>query len=200
MVSIQSVIVTLPESRKVGFPLISAPGANTPIRLAPNQALNCVTSVSARQTRARGASRLTTFSMRSVEVRVDIRSLGVGRVIVRVPQQLDEPLDARVPQAFVVAEPVVGALERPGVDTAVVDASPNCSGDEASPLQGLDVLRGGGQRHPVRSGQVADGLLPPCEPLEHRPPGGVAEGAEHEIEAARTLNHVVEYVCDTGRL
>ena len=36
------------------------------------------------------------------------------------------------------------------------------------------------------------------EPLEHRPPGVVAEGAEDEVESVLMLNHMVEY--DTGGL
>ena len=40
-------------------------------------------------------------------------------------EQLDESFDPRVPEAFVAAEPAVGALERSRVDAAVVDAPAN---------------------------------------------------------------------------
>lgn len=109
-------------------------------------------------------------------------------------EQLDEPLDARIPQAFVVPEPVVGALERSRVDAAVVDASAHRPLYKASPLQGLDVLRCRGKRHPVWRRELANGLLASGEPLEHRPPGVVGEGTEDEVECACTFNHVVEYV------
>src|ERR671916_1280994 len=107
-----------------------------------------------------------------------------------MPEQLDEPLDARIPEAFVVTEPVLGALERPRVDAAVVDASTHGALHQASPLEGLDVLRRGGKRHPVWCGELADRLLALREPLEHRPPGVVAEGAEDEVESPCTFNHI----------
>src|SRR3954466_8983290 len=49
------------------FPLTSAPGVKGVLSDTPNHVLNCETSVSARQTRERGASKVTCFSMRSVE-------------------------------------------------------------------------------------------------------------------------------------
>lgn len=108
-------------------------------------------------------------------------------------EQLDEPLDARIPEAFVVTEPVVGALERPRVDAAVVDASAHGAFHKASPLEGLYVLRRRSERHPVWCGELADGLLALGQPLEHRPPSGVAEGTEDEVESLCTFNHIVEY-------
>jgi hypothetical protein len=108
-------------------------------------------------------------------------------------EQLDEPLDARIPEALVVTEPVVGALERPGVDAAVVDASAHGAFHKASPFERLYVLRRRGERHPVWRGELADGLLALGEPLEHRPPGVVAKGTEDEVESVWTFNHIVEY-------
>ena len=86
-------------------------------------------------------------------------------------QQLDKPLDARIPEAFVAAEPVVGALERAGVDADLVDAATHRAFHESGPLQGLDVLRRRGERHPMRRRELADGLLTLGEPREHRAPG-----------------------------
>ena len=108
-------------------------------------------------------------------------------------QQLGEPLDARIPEAFVVTQPVVGALERPWVDAAVVDASAYGAFHEARPLEGLYVLRRRGKRHPVWRGELADGVLALGESLEHRPPCMVTEGTEDEVESVYTFNHVVEY-------
>ena len=104
-------------------------------------------------------------------------------------EQFDEPLDACIPEAFVVTEPVVGARERPRVDAAVMDASANGALHKAGPLEGLDVLR---RREAVR-GELTGGLFAPGEALEHRPPGVVAEGAEDEVESMCTFNHIVEY-------
>src|ERR671916_190644 len=61
----------------VSRPLTSAPGVNGAASCTPNNALNCATSVRARQTRERGASRVTTFSMRSVDVEADAAALGM---------------------------------------------------------------------------------------------------------------------------
>src|SRR5215216_1532789 len=111
-----------------------------------------------------------------------------------MPEQLDEPLDACVPEAFVVAKPVVGALERAWIDATVVDASADGALHEAGPLESPDVLRGRRERDPVRRGELADRLLALGEPLEHRPSRVVAEGAEDEVESICTFNHTVEYL------
>src|SRR5689334_19244220 len=112
-------------------------------------------------------------------------------------KQLDEPLDARVPEAFVTAEPVVGASEWPRVDAAVVDTTADGAFHESCPLEGLDVLRCRSKRHLVRRGELADCLLALGEPLEHRAPGVVAKRAEDEIESGgRLFNHRVEYMVD----
>ena len=55
-------------------------------------------------------------------------------------EQLDEPLDARIPETFVIAEPIVGPLEWTRVYSAVVDASAHRPLHEAGSLEGLDVL------------------------------------------------------------
>jgi hypothetical protein len=113
-------------------------------------------------------------------------------------EQLDESLEPRIPEAFVGTKPVVGALERTRIDTAVVDASAHGAFHQAGPLQGLDVLRRCGKGHVVRCRQLADGQLPFGEPPKHGTPSVVAERTEHEVEARLSLfNHVVEYM---GRL
>src|SRR5438105_3681334 len=110
-------------------------------------------------------------------------------------EQLGEPPDARIPEAFVGAEPVVGALQRPRIDTAVVDASTHGAFHEAGPLQCLDVLRRRSERHPIWCRELADGPLPVAEPLEHGAPSRVAERPEDEVESPLSLfNHVVEYI------
>src|SRR3954462_14953401 len=74
IVSIQMVNVTCAYLGCVMLPLTSAPGLNGVASDTPNQVLNCLTSVSARHTRERGASSMTSFSMRSVDdVVVDMR-------------------------------------------------------------------------------------------------------------------------------
>ncbi len=108
-------------------------------------------------------------------------------------KQLGESLDTRIPEAFVAAEPIVGALERPRIDAAVVNSSTHGAFHEPGPLESLDVLRRGSERHPVGCGELPDRLLAFCEPLEHRTAGAVAECPEDEIESSLLFNHEVEY-------
>ena len=115
-----------------------------------------------------------------------------------MPEQLDEPFDARIPETFVRAEPVVGAFERPRVDAAVVHAPAHGALHQARPLEGLDVFRRRGERHPVRCGEVAHRLFTLGEPLEHRSPGVVGEGAKDDIESGLTFNHIVEHIAGRG--
>lgn len=65
--------------------------------------------------------------------------------------------------------------------------------DEAGSLERLDVLRRRRERHAVRFGELADGVLAHGEPLEHAAPRRIAEGAENEIELRWIFNHAAEY-------
>ena len=110
-------------------------------------------------------------------------------------EPLDEPLDPRVPEAFVAAEPIIGARERPRVDPAVVDPSAHRALHESGSLEGLDVFRRRGERHPVGRGELAHGVFALGEPLEHGAAGVVAEGAKDEVEPCLLMfNHVVEHI------
>jgi hypothetical protein len=110
-------------------------------------------------------------------------------------EQLGEPLEPRIPEAFVGTKPVVGALERTRIDTAVVDASAHSAFHQAGPLQGLDVLRCCGKGHVVRCRELANGQLPFGEPPEHGTASVIAERPEDEVESRLNLfNHVVEYM------
>src|SRR5215211_9338648 len=116
-------------------PLTSAPGANGVVSDTPNHALNWATSVRARQTRARGASRTICFSIRSVDVVDMVVSVGLVGAVVGMPEQLDETLDADVPERFVAAQPVVGPRQRPGVDPDVMNASAHGTRHQAGALE-----------------------------------------------------------------
>src|SRR5262245_42923057 len=70
IVSIQIVSVTCSEFRMLSSPLTSGPGANCDVSDTPNHSLNWATSLSARHTRERVASRVMCFSMRWVELGV----------------------------------------------------------------------------------------------------------------------------------
>src|SRR5688572_28226175 len=118
--------------------------------------------------------------------------------VVGMAEQLDEPFDPRIPEAFVAAEPIVGVRERPRADAAVVDAPADGARYEPGSFQRLDVLRGRGERHPKRRRKLADGVLTLGKSLEHVPPGPVTERAEDEVEPRVIMvNHTVEY--STGR-
>ena len=108
-------------------------------------------------------------------------------------KQLDEPLDPRVPQAFVAAQPIVGARERSRVDAAVMNAPTDGAFHEPRPFQRLDVLGCCGERHPIWRGKLTHGVLASGESLEHAAAGLVAECAEDEVEPRVSMfNHVVE--------
>ena len=108
-------------------------------------------------------------------------------------EQLDEMLDARIPESLVAAQPLIGPLERPRIDATVVNSSAHRAFDEAGSLECLDVLRCGGERHAVRRRQLTYCLLASGEPAEHGAPGMVAKGAEDEIETGLMMfNHMVE--------
>jgi hypothetical protein len=110
-----------------------------------------------------------------------------------VAEQLDEPLDPRIPEAFVAAQPVVGTRERSRVDAAIVDAPAHSAFHEPGSFQRLDVLRGRGERHPIRRRELADGVLTLGKSLEHGPPGLVTERVEDEVEPRVIMfNHTVE--------
>lgn len=108
-------------------------------------------------------------------------------------EQLDEPFNPRIPEAFVAAKPVVGAGERSRIDAAVMDAPADGAFHEPRSLQRLDVLRGRGERHPIRRGELADGVLALGESFEHGTPSLVTERAEDEVEpGVGMFNHMVE--------
>ena len=110
-------------------------------------------------------------------------------------EQLGEPLETRIPEFLIAAEPVVGALERPRVDAAVVNAATDGALHQTRALERLDVLGGGSERHPVWGSQLADRSLPFGEGLEHRPAGVVTERTENHVQLGfRLFNHGVEYM------
>src|ERR1700694_5315084 len=120
-------------------------------------------------------------------------SSGVGRVVVGVAEQLDEPFDPRIPEAFVAAQPVVGARQRSRVDAAIVDAPADGAFHEPGSFERLDVLRCRGERHPIWRRELADGVLTLGKSLEHGPPGLVTECAVDEVEPRVIMfNHAVE--------
>ena len=63
--------------------------------------------------------------------------------------------------------------------------------DQAGPLEHLEVLGDGGERHVERAGEVADRPLALGEHVEHPPPRLAGERVEHLVERD-VLNHVVE--------
>lgn len=109
-------------------------------------------------------------------------------------QELGEPVDARIPEALVAAEPIVGPLEGPRIDAAVVNASTHGAFHQSHLLERLDVLRCGGERHAIGRSELTHCVLPFRKPLEHRAPRPVAECVEEAVESGLLINHVVEYI------
>lgn len=110
-------------------------------------------------------------------------------------EQLGEPFDPRIPETFVVAQPLVSALERSRVNAAVMDATADSAFYQPGSLQRLDVLRGCRERHLIRRRKLAHSLLTFGKALEHAPPSLVTECAENEVEARVSMfNHTVEHM------
>ncbi len=109
-------------------------------------------------------------------------------------EQFAEAIDPRIPQAFVLAEPMVGALQRSWIDAAVVDAPADGALDESGSFQRLDVLRSRSKRHPIGCSELSHGVLARGESREHGTPSVVAQRTEDGIESfVIMLNHEVEY-------
>lgn len=108
-------------------------------------------------------------------------------------EQLDESLDARVPEALIASQPVVCSSEWPWIDAAVVNPSAHGSLHESGTLERLDVFRRRREGDAKGRREFAHGLLAPCEALQHRATRAVPECAEDEVEACRLMfNHMVE--------
>jgi len=97
-------------------------------------------------------------------------------------KHFSEPLDSRIPEAFVTSKPVIGSLERAGIDAAVVDAAANRAFDQPRALKHLDVLRRCCERHLVRRRKLGDGVLALREPLEHSSPCLIAQRMENDAK------------------
>src|SRR5581483_9529956 len=112
-------------------------------------------------------------------------------------QQLDEPLDAHIPEAFIAAEPFVGARQRSRIDAAVVDAPAHGAFHESRAFESLDVLRRRGERYRERGGELADAQLALGQALEHGAARMIAERAEDNVEPSVVMfNHMVERITE----
>jgi len=96
-------------------------------------------------------------------------------------QHLLEPREANVPEALVLAQPLVRFRERLRIEAAEMRPAAHRSPDEPSALERLHVLRCGGERHAVGLGELTHGMLALRELLEHAASRAVPEGAEDEI-------------------
>jgi len=109
-------------------------------------------------------------------------------------KQLGEALDSLIPEALARTKPVISTRERAWVYAAIVNATPDGSLHEPCPLESLDVLRCGGERHLKWRRQLADCVLPARKAGEHCAAGLIAQRMTHEIETfSRMFNHMVEH-------
>ena len=93
-----------------------------------------------------------------------------------------------------MAEPLVGAGERAGIEAADMGPSADLAADEAGMFQHFDMLGRAGEADRERLRQLAHRALSVGKMAEHPAPRGVAEGVEHQIQSGRIkINHVVEY-------
>ena len=77
-------------------------------------------------------------------------------------QEPVERIEAVGPEAFVEAQPFVGAGERPGLEAAEMGAAAHLAADQAGVFQRLDVLGGGGERHREGLGELPTVRSPPA--------------------------------------
>ena len=94
-----------------------------------------------------------------------------------------------------MAQPLLGAGERAGVEMTDMGAPAHLAPNQAGAFQRLDVLGCRGERHGEGLRQLPDGALPVGQVPKHIAPGRVAKRVEDGIEPGRIkFNHVVEYV------
>jgi hypothetical protein len=101
---------------------------------------------------------------------------------VLLAEEAFEAIQTVGPEAFVEAQPLLGAGERAGIKAAQVGAATNLAADQPGTLQCLDVLRGGREGDCEGLGKVTYRSLTTGKVAQHLPTCGIAEGMEDGVE------------------
>src|SRR5213594_3367167 len=145
----------------------------------PHQRTRRSGSVQALRTRRRGASK--------TRVRTSSRSADSVAALVLAAmfllQKVVQAIEALLPEASVVFEPVRSVLERTRPEPAGSPLGLAAARDQAGALQHLEVLGDGGKAHLEGLGQLRDPGLARAEASKDRAPGGIGQGREGDVEA-----------------
>jgi hypothetical protein len=114
-------------------------------------------------------------------------------------EQVLQPVEVGLPEAFVEGDPCLGCLERFGIESDHAAGSFPLAANQRGALKHVEVLGDGGERHAVRLGEFADRPLVARDVAQDGAPGCVGERVEYGIEGCGVLgggalfNHMVEY-------
>src|SRR5262249_2767740 len=104
------------------------------------------------------------------------------------------------PCLAVLVDPFRGGLQRRGLQPAGTPLGVTAPGDEAGPLENLQVLRDGLEAHGERLGQLADRRVTGGQARQDRPPGAIGERGEGGIELVLVERHTQPLSLSTARL
>src|SRR5688572_1188200 len=159
----------------------------------PYQRRTCSGLVQASNTRSRGASktRRMAISRSDGSVREKVGSLLAStlalllRLCLHLEEIVLEPIEAVLPQAAVVLEPVVRVPERAWLEAARAPLCGAPARDETGALQHLEMLGDGGEADVEGLRQLRHRRLPQRQPRQDRPPGRVGQRRKRRGEAVR---------------
>ena len=100
-------------------------------------------------------------------------------------------IELRFPESSIPLDPLECPAHRGGIDRGAPDAPTPFHRRAAGPLEHVDVLRDGRQRHVEASGELADRSVAEGEAGEDLAPRRVGERGEGRVQHERMVNHVV---------
>src|SRR5207302_4253877 len=151
----------------------------------PHQPTRCSGSVQALNTTRGGASkkRETTSSRCADSVATLLAAAMFLLLLFQLTQIVFQAIEALLPEAAIVLQPVGGVLERTRLEPAGTPLRLATARDQAGALQHLEVLGDGGKAHLEWLAQLRDRGHTGGEASEDRTPGGIGEGGEGGAEA-----------------
>src|SRR5580658_10246729 len=168
----------------------------------PHHGLMRASSVNARHTRSRGASktRLMTSTRSAGSAAMLFFAaiflfLRVRFALLQLAQIVLEAIERLLPETAIVFEPVRRVLERSGGEPAWTPLRLAAALDKASALQHFEVLGNGGHAHLEGLGQLGHGGLARSEAGEDRAASRIGQRRESRVELLGRcvlLNHSVK--------
>src|ERR1700689_2276046 len=146
-------------------------------------------SVNARHTRSRGASKTRVMtSTRSADSAAILffaaifLFLRVRFALLQLAQIILEAIEGLLPETAIVFEPIRRVLERSRGEPAWTPLRLAAALDQPGALQHFEVLRDGGHAHLERLGQLGHRRLARTEAGEDRAAGGIGQRRESRVE------------------